>query len=77
LTRAGPNKKGNRHTSGSLLPEHGGTGNFKKDLESLAEPVRPSQPGDPATPRSLIGENGVFGRASNSSGDRPHETLHY
>ena len=85
--RAGPNKGGKRHTSGPLRPEFGGTGNFEEDLETLAGPVRPWQPGDAAPPGSLVGENGVFGRPTNSSGGasidipakggRPHETLHY
>lgn len=85
--RAGPNQSGKRHTSGPLSPEHGGTGDFEKDLETLGGNIRPWQPGDSAPPGSLVGENGVFGRPKNSSGgasidvpsrgDRPHETLHY
>lgn len=85
--RAGPNSTGKRHTSGNLLPEHGGTGDYETDLETLAGPTRPAQPGDRAPPGSQIGENGVFGRPINSTGgksidipangDKPHETLHY
>ena len=85
--RAGPNKGGNKHTSGPLRPEHGGTGDFQADLEKLTGGVRPWQPGDKAPPGSVVGDNGVFGRPGNRSGgksidipakgNRPHETLHY
>ncbi len=86
-SRAGPNKSGNRHTSGPLTSENGSTGDFETDLETLAGETRPAGPGDSAPAGSLIGENGVFGRPENSSGgasidipangDKPHETLHY
>lgn len=85
--RAGVNKGGKRHTSGPLKPEHGGTGDFDADLDVLTGGVRPWAPGDSAPPGSLVGENGIFGRPSNSSGGKsidipakgkkPHETLHY
>ncbi|WP_235570089.1 RHS repeat-associated core domain-containing protein [Lysobacter sp. Root916] len=84
---AGPNSTGKRHTSGTLAPEHGGQGDYEKDLETLTGGVRPWAPGDKAPPGSMVGENGVFGRPVNSSGgksidipangDKPHETLHY
>jgi filamentous hemagglutinin len=85
--RAGPNKGGNRHTSGPLTPENGGTGDYDQDLETLTGGTRPWQPGDKAPPGSQVGQNGIFGRPQNSSGgksidipangDKPHETLHY
>lgn len=85
--RAGPNKAGGKHTSGTLTEENGGNGDFLHDLEVLAGPVRPQKPGDKAPPGSLVGENGVFGRPDNKSGGsgidipgkgtKPHETLHY
>lgn len=85
--RAGPNKSGKRHTSGPLLPEHGGTGDFEKDLETLAGSVRPWRPGDSAPPGTLVGENGVYGRPGTETkgprieipgnGEKPHEGLHY
>ena len=84
---AGPNKSGSRHTSGNLKPEFGGTGNYDDDLKTLAGDTRPTVRGDSAPPGAQIGENGVFGRETNSSGgksidipangDKPHETLHY
>ncbi|MBY5969685.1 RHS repeat-associated core domain-containing protein [Halomonas denitrificans] len=85
--KAGSNKSGKRHTSGPLLEEHGGTGNFGEDLEVLTGGTRPRQQGDSAPPGSLVGENGIFGRPKNSeggssidipaNGGKPHETLHY
>jgi hypothetical protein len=85
--RAGPNKGGTRHTSGPLTPANGGTGDFAQDLDKLTGGVRPAQPDDNRPPGSLVGENGIFGRPSNSSGgssidipgngSKPHETLHY
>jgi filamentous hemagglutinin len=85
--RAVGNKSGDKHTSGTLTPENGGTGDFKRDLGTLAGPTRPAGVGDSAPPGALIGENGVFGRPENKSGgasidipakgDKPHETLHY
>jgi RHS repeat-associated protein len=85
--RAGPNKSGNKHTSGTLTPENGGSGDFEADLGTVAGETRPAVAGDKAPPGSLIGENGAFGRPENSSGgasidipangDKPHETLHY
>lgn len=85
--RAGPNKGGNRHTSGPLTPENGGTGDYDRDLETLTGGTRPWQPGDKAPPGTQVGQNGIFGRPQNSSGgksidipangDKPHETLHY
>jgi filamentous hemagglutinin len=84
---AGSNRSGKRHTSGTLTPENGGTGNYEGDLEYLAGETRPSVLGDSAPPGSQIGENGVYGRPKNSSGgrsieipgngDKPHESLHY
>lgn len=85
--RAGPNKGGGKNTSGTLTPENGGNGDFLNDLDVLAGPVRPQQPGDKAPPGSLVGGNGVFGRPDNktggssidipANGTKPHETLHY
>ena len=86
--RAGPNRKGNRHTSGNLKPDYGGTGDFYDDLELLTGGTRPWTENDVNyPPGSLIGENGIFGRPNNSSGgssidipangSKPHETLHY
>ncbi len=85
--RAGPNKSGNKHTSGPLTPENGGVGDFETDLGTLAGDTRPAGAGDSAPEGSLVGENGVFGRPENKSGgasidipangDKPHETLHY
>ncbi|GAA5784641.1 RHS repeat-associated core domain-containing protein [Chitiniphilus shinanonensis] len=85
--RAGPNKGGKRHTSGPLRPEHGGTGDYDQDLETLTGGTRPWKPGDKAPPGSQVGDNGIFGRPQNSSGGKsidippngtkPHETLHY
>ena len=84
---AGPNKAGTRNTSGNLTPENGGTGNYDDDLKTLAGDTRPAVKGDSAPPGAKIGENGVFGRDTNSSGgksidipangNKPHETLHY
>ena len=86
-SRAGPNRDGTRHTSGPLSPDHGGTGDFQADLDTLTGGSRPWQSGDRAPPGSLVGENGIFGRPNNSgggqsidipaNGNRPHETLHY
>ena len=86
-SRAGPNKSGTRHTSGPLTPENGGTGDYEQDLQTLTGGTRPAGEGDSAPPGSSIGENGIFGRPTNSSGgasidipakgDKPHETLHY
>lgn len=85
--RAGPNKNGKRHTSGPLTPENGGTGDYDADLEILTGGTREAGKGDSAPPGAQIGENGIFGRPTNSSGgksidipangDKPHETLHY
>lgn len=84
---AGGNKNGTRHTSGNLKPEFGGTGKYDDDLKTLAVDTRPAVRGDSAPPGAQIGENGVFGRQTNSSGGKsidipanggkPHETLHY
>lgn len=80
-------KDGTRHTSGPLTPENGGTGDYDTDLETLTVGTREAGEGDDAPPGAQIGENGVFGRQTNSSGsksidipvngDKPHETLHY
>ncbi|MBV7544645.1 RHS repeat domain-containing protein, partial [Acidovorax sp. sic0104] len=85
--RAGPNRGGGKHTSGPLTEENGGTGEFLPDLDKLTGGARPWRPGDKAPPGSLIGENGIFGRPTNSgggqsidipaNGKKPHETLHY
>lgn len=85
--RAGSNKAGGKHTSGALTGGNGGTGDFLHDLQVVAGPVRPQQPGDKAPPGSLVGGNGVFGRPDNktggssidipANGTKPHETLHY
>ncbi|MEI8603207.1 RHS repeat-associated core domain-containing protein [Shewanella sp. PP-Sp27a-2] len=85
--RAGPNKSGNKHTSGVLTPENGGQGDYEQDLQTLTGGTQPAGLGDSAPPSSQIGENGIFGRPENSSGgssidipangDKPHETLHY
>ena len=84
---AGPNKKGKKHTSGPLLPEFGGTGDYETDLQILTGGTRPAIDTDSAELGSQIGNNGIFGRRKNKSGgasidipakgDRPHETLHY
>ncbi len=86
-SRAGPNKSGNRHTSGPLTTENGGTGNYAEDLEILTGGTTLAGTGDSAPPGSAIEANGIFGRENNSSGgasidipangDKPHETLHY
>lgn len=84
--RAGVNPSGGKNTSGELLPQYGGTGNFLDDLERLTGGTRPWQPGDKAPPGSLVGANGIFGRPNTSggfsidipaNGNKPHETLHY
>ncbi|MDP4076703.1 RHS repeat-associated core domain-containing protein [Acidovorax sp. A1169] len=85
--RAGPNRGGGKHTSGPLRPDLGGNGNFLDDLDVVTGGTRPWRPGDKAPPGSLVGENGIFGRPSNSgggqsidipaNGNKPHETLHY
>lgn len=84
--RAGMNPSGGKNTSGELLPQYGGTGNFLDDLERLTGGTRPWQPGDKAPPGSLVGANGIFGRPNTSggfsidipaNGSKPHETLHY
>ena len=85
--RAGPNRGGGKHTSGPLRPDRGGNGDFLHDLDVLTGGARPWRPGDKAPPGSLVGDNGIFGRPSNSgggqsigipaNGSRPHETLHY
>lgn len=67
---AGPNKSGTRHTSGKLKPEFGGSGNYDDDLKALAVDTRPTVSGDSAPPGAQIGENGVFGRQTNSSGGK-------
>ena len=84
---AGGNKSGTRHTTGKLKPEFGGNGEYDDDLKTLAGDTRPTVRGDRAPLGAQIGENGVFGRQTNSSGgksidipangDKPHETLHY
>jgi RHS repeat-associated protein len=85
--RSGSNKSGKKHTSGSLTPENGGTGDYETDLETLTGGTRPAGEGDSAPSGSQVGENGIFGRPENSTGgasidipakgDKPHETLHY
>tara|TARA_R110001583_G_C5639919_1_gene407790 strand:- start:1846 stop:2454 length:609 start_codon:yes stop_codon:yes gene_type:complete len=85
--RAGPNKSGNKHTSGPLSPENGGTGSYEEDLGTLTGGTSPAGAGDSAPPGAQVGENGIFGRSENKSGgasidipakgDKPHETLHY
>jgi RHS repeat-associated protein len=84
---AGPNKSGNRHTSGNLAPQHGGSGDYDTDLKTLAGNTRPAVKGESAPLGAQVGENGVFGRNPNKSGgksidipangQKPHETLHY
>jgi len=64
-----------------------GAGNYDDDLKILAGDTRPAVKGDSAPSGAKIGENGVFGRDTNSSGgksidipangNKPHETLHY
>ncbi len=86
-SRSGINKSGNKHTSGPLTPENGGSGNYEQDLDTLTGGTRPAEAGDSAPPGSRIGENGIFGRPENRSsgssidipanGEKPHETLHY
>ena len=56
--RAGPNRSGNRHTSGPLTPENGGIGDYETGLGTLAGETRPAGEGDSAPPGSQIGENG-------------------
>jgi len=84
--RARTNKSGKRHTSGALRPEHGGTGDYEKDLETLAGETSPATEDDPAPIGSSLGTNGVFGRPNSSgghsidipaNGNKPSETLHY
>jgi hypothetical protein len=85
-------ERGNRHVSGPLAPEHGGTGDAQQDFGKLAggqwRPVDPTadnggQIGD------LIAPNGIRLRPSagitgpridipaNPATGKPHETLHY
>ena len=85
--RSGLNDSGKKHTSGGLLPQHGGNGDFWHDLGVLGGKLRPVEPSDRRPPGSWMGENGIFGRPGNSTGGatidipangkKPAEALHY
>lgn len=86
--RSGPNRRGNRHTSGVLQPQYGGNGEWRHDAEIIGGKFRPAPTsGGKYPPDSLISDNGVIIRPNNSSGgvsidipengNKPHETLHY
>ncbi len=79
--KAGP--QGNRHNSGPLAPEHGGTGDAEADFGVL----NPSGNAEETDNGTQVGENGVRLRSGTdkkgpridipANGDKPHETLHY
>ena len=81
-------QRGNRHNSGPLTPENGGTGNAAEDFGTLTGGESAPAGEDSGLPEgSQVGSNGVILRPGTStsgpridipaSGDKPHETLHY
>jgi filamentous hemagglutinin len=84
--RAG--QSGNRHNSGKLSPEHGGTGDPYKDFNKLTGGKNgPAPASDRYPPGTLKGQNGIALRPGKSGhgpridipakGRKSHETLHY
>lgn len=80
--------RGNRHNSGPLAPEFGGTGDPTKDFEVLGGTNhQPAPAGSTYKPGTRISANGVTLRPSQdgngpridipANGSKPHETLHY
>lgn len=77
-------QRGKRHTSGTLLPENGGTGDAQADFDYLTGGT--GQPaGGTYNPDALKGDNGIVIRPGKSgtsidipaNGGKPPETLHY
>jgi RHS repeat-associated protein len=78
--------RGNRHVSGPLTPEHGGTGNAQDDFDHLTGGSGKPAP-DNYPEGTRIGSNGIVIRPGTESkgpridipakGGKPHETLHY
>ncbi len=90
--RAGTSASGKRHTSGPLLPEHGGTGDANQDFDRLTGGTgRPFPASDNRSkiPGARVGDNGIWIRpGTKNPGDgprievpgnenKPPETLHY
>ncbi len=83
--KSGP--QGNRHNSGPLAPENGGTGDAGKDFGKLTGGKSGPAPEGSGYPKGTqVGENGVALRPEGkagpridvpANGDKPHETLHY
>jgi RHS repeat-associated protein len=83
--RAGLTKNGKRHTSGTLTPDNGGTGNIEQDFDKLTGGVS-SPAGGTYGPEDRKGANGIVIRPKPggggsidipSKGSKPAETLHY
>ncbi len=84
--KAGP--QGNRHNSGPLSPENGGSGDAEADFGNLTGgSSAPAAEGSSYPPGTQVGENGIVLRPARggsgpridipATGDKPHETLHY
>ncbi|MDH4319592.1 MAG: hypothetical protein OEV64_14485, partial [Desulfobulbaceae bacterium] len=78
-------QQGNRHKSGPLATENGGTGDAGKDFDKLTGGK--SSPGTGKLDGAKVGDNGIILRPGKegsgpridipANGDKPHETLHY
>jgi RHS repeat-associated protein len=90
--KAGTSVSGNRHTSGPLAPEHGGTGDAQADFDKLTGGTgKPFPEGDKRAgkPGVEIGDNGIWIRPGTKkpgdgqrieipgNGNKFPETLHY
>jgi filamentous hemagglutinin len=84
----GARQQGNRHNSGPLDAENGGTGDAQQDFNHLTGgKSAPAPTGGSYPPGTQVGENGVVIRPGKgnsgpridipSNGSKPHETLHY
>ena len=79
-------ERGNRHNSGPLAPEHGGTGEAHDDFDYLTGGTGKQAP-DNYPEGTRMGDNGIIIRPGindkgaridiPANGDKPHETLHY
>jgi RHS repeat-associated protein len=81
-------QQGNRHNSGPLSSDNGGTGDPAKDFEALTGGQSgPAPEGSNYPAGTQVGENGITLRPGTdkagpridipAQGDKPHETLHY
>lgn len=87
--RAGTSNSGNRHNSGPLTPENGGTGDAERDFDHLTggtgKPF-PESDSRSKNPGAQVGDNGIWIRPDGRDGPRIEipgngtklpETLHY